>query len=203
MAFAMQHLNGDRLCAIDIETTGTDCTKHDIIQICILPLTGLIKPDPESMPFIMDLIPRRVENIEEAAMKVHKKKLCDIMQRGCEYYFAADLFMEWFDRLKMPPGKRIQPLACNWVFEYGFLKDWLGPATFDLCFDARYRDVMTAAIYCNDRANWRHEHYPYPKVNLEYLALKHNVLRTMKHDAIDDARVTAEVYRLQVQQFQW
>lgn len=200
MAKPMQHLNGAILCAIDIETTGLRADQHDIIQIAILPIDGYLQLDKTRRIFAIDpMKPRRPENADEKAMRISKSDLANCLIRGMDAYKAADLFVSWWEKLGMAPGKRLQPLACNWVFERAFLIDWLGFETFDMIFDARYRDVMTNAIFANDRASWEQEPYPFPKVNLEYLCTKLQIERTARHNALDDARVTIEVFRRQVQ----
>jgi oligoribonuclease (3'-5' exoribonuclease) len=34
----MQHLNSHQLAVVDVKTTGIDVLKHEIYEICILPL---------------------------------------------------------------------------------------------------------------------------------------------------------------------
>src|SRR4029077_8974982 len=107
----MQHLNGNLLAAIDIETTGLDPKIHEIIQICILPLNSQIQPLKEILPFYIDMAPGRPESIDPQALSVSKLELCRIMQQGFDQFKGADLLDSWFDKLDLAIGKRISPLA--------------------------------------------------------------------------------------------
>lgn len=197
----MQNLNGHQLCAVDLETTGRNPRKHDVIQVAIIPLQNDITPSREFLPFIMDIIPQRPENIESEAMRINRLRLCDIMLQGMDSFRAVDLFLEWYEKLKLGYNKRIMPLGCNYPFDRSFLIEWLGAATYDLCFDGVHRDVQTVATFLNDRAGWNGVDFPYPKVNLSYLCGQLKIEYTRKHEALEDARVTAEVYRRMLQEF--
>lgn len=202
----MAHLNGNCLCAVDVETTGVDPSKHDIVQICILPLDHRIEMIKEMTPFYMTIKPRRPDNVDLSAFGVNK--LADVINNGEDPYKAIDLLETWFEKklvryqregrnyLVRAEGKRISPLAQNWPFDRSFLIDWLGPKTFNYMFDGIYRDTMVAATYANDKADWQGETWPYHHVNLTALARAKRVgTQARFHDAMEDCRITAEVYR--------
>lgn len=195
MSHFLQNINGDLLCAIDCETTGTRPGFHDIIQLAIIPLDFDLKPDPARLPFLIEMQPRYPQNVESEAMRINKLKLVDIMNKGIDSYRAQDLFLEWFEKQKLSFRKRLTPLGCNYPFDRGFLIDWLGPETYDLCFTPTFRDVQVVANYLNDRDGWKGEPFRLPKVSLGYLCSYLKIERMFKHDATDDARVTAEVYK--------
>lgn len=194
---SMLHLNGNLLCAVDVETTGVTPGHHDLVQICVLPLNSELKPFKDILPFYMDMQPKRPENIDPNAMSINKLKYSEILLKAIDPYKAADLFEEWFERIRLPFNKRISPLAQNWPFDRGFIIDWLGQKTFEYIFDGRFRDTMSAALFCNDRSCFANQPAPYPKVNIAYLAsqlkIEHQSLRL--HDALQDCIVTAEIYR--------
>lgn len=209
----MLHLNNNILCVVDVETTGPDHKIHDIIEICVLPLNKWLKPDKNILPFCMNLVPMRKENIDFEALRVQRKhldkvvkdKVCydkrrmvDITLRGCEPSRAADLFVEWWEKLKLIPFKRIMPIAHNWVFDRDFIIDWLGYETFDMCFDPRYRDTMAMSLYDNDIAGYHVTDFPYPKNNLAYLCSQLGIEHGQAHTALDDCVATAEAYRLMI-----
>ena len=50
MARGMIHLNGNILCAVDVETTGLEVGFHEIWQIAVLPLDSNIKPNKDILP---------------------------------------------------------------------------------------------------------------------------------------------------------
>lgn len=211
----MEHLNDNILCVVDVETTGPRPRYHDIIEVCILPLNNKLKPDPTILPFTMNLIPMRKDNIDEEALRIQRKymdraskdKICwqrdrliNVTLKGCEPTRAADLFVEWWENLKLITFKRIMPIAHNWVFDRDFIIDWLGEETFDMCFDPRYRDTMCMSLYDNDIASWHVEPFPFPKNNLAYLCSQLGVDRNQAHTALDDCVATAECYRKMVTQ---
>lgn len=144
----------------------------------------------------MNLIPKRPENIDYAAMAIHKVKMAEIINTGIDPDKAVDIFEEWFKKFNLNFGKKISPLAQNWPFDRGFIMDWIGgPLNFDHFFDGRYRDTMVAALYANDKSYFQGEAYPYQKVNLTYLALEMKIKRDKAHDALSDCITTAEIYR--------
>lgn len=201
MSKFMQTLNGCLMCSIDTETTGTDPLIHDIIQIAVLPLDSYLKPSTEFRPFITDIAPMRPENASDEAMRVNKTKMIQAIQRGMDAGVAADRFVEWFEDLNLGYNKRIIPLGHNWPFDKSFITQWLGPLTYDLIFDARVRDTQVAAAFLNDLDGWRGRDHTYQKISLSYLCTQLKITREDAHSAVDDARVTAEIYRRMLQQF--
>lgn len=203
MAIRMQHLNGHLLCVVDTETTGLISGYHDVIQVCVLPLDSNIRPLVHDgiLPFVMKLKPKRPQNADPEAMKINKLSLADLIVNGFDPDSAADLFDEWFNRLPLDGSgynaKKIAPLGQNWVFDRGFMIDWLGPQTFNSYFHYETRDTKNAAAYINDRAAFHAEPCPLPKTKLSYLASTLNVPHEelKLHDALQDCVVTAGVYR--------
>lgn len=194
----MIHLNGNHLCVIDVETTGTIPGYHDLIQVAFLPLDSKLEPRQDILPFYCDLQPKRPENWDPESSKVTRTTLLDVQERGIEPYRAADLFDEWLLQFKFAPNKRLSPLAHNWPFDRGFIIDWLGRESFNQYIDGRYRDSMAVALYENDRADFMTEPYPFAKVNLPWLAKQYNIPHDRAHDALADCLVTAKVYKKQV-----
>ncbi len=194
-ATGMIHLNGNLLCAVDVETTGADPKKQDIIQICILPLDANIKPRKDIIPFYMFIQPRRPENIDWQAMSVNQFEMAKIQLEGIDPFRAVDLLEEWFEKLKLGNNKRLSPLAQNWPFDRDFIMEWLGPKMYSYIFDGRYRDTMAAALYVNDKSLFMGESFPYPIVNLSALANAVHAEQDRAHDAMSDCMTTAEVYR--------
>lgn len=197
----MKHINGHVICAIDVETTGSRPGFHDIIQIAVIPLDGLLEPDANRIPFLMDLCPKRPQNAEPDAMMCNKRELAELVLKGVDADRAADLFVEWVEGLKLGFNKRIMPLGANWPFDRSHIMEWLGPKTYELLFDAQYRDTQVVATYLNDLASIRGLPFPYPKVSLSYLCNIFRIERLKSHDATDDSRVTAECYKNLLKQF--
>lgn len=195
----MIHLNGNVLCAIDIETTGLDPDKNEIYEISILPLDFKIEPRTDILPFDTILQPQKVDNIDWEGMRKNNNQeaVVKACTKGLDPYTAADCLVDWFSRLKLPEKKKIVPLAHNWAgIDKIFIQKWLGPLTFDSIFHFHPRDTMLAALYLNDRADALVEQVPFPKVNLSYLT---TVLKIetfgRSHTALEDCVNTAKVYK--------
>lgn len=195
----MIHLNGNLLCAVDVETTGLIAGFHDIIQVAVLPLDSSIRPSKTAKPFYMNITPKRPENIDGRACKVHRMKRAELISNSIEAFKAADLFDEWFERLNLPLAgsthKKIMPLWSNGSFDKDFLKDWLGTEHYDHYFHFHERDTQGFALSINDRYDHFNERLPFPKVGLGYLANAMDVINESAHDALSDCVTTAEVYR--------
>lgn len=200
---SMQHWNGDQMCVLDIETTGLNAHWHEIIQICILPLTSAIEPRRDVYPFYIQIIPENPERADRDAMSVNRQDFAKIAMTGHTADKARDLFMEWTDKLKLPYNKygsakkKILPLCQNAPFDLPFVKHWLGPLMYDDYFSPLFRDTMATAAYLNDRAAAHVETVPFSKYNLRWLAttLKTHYAEGAAHDALQDCVVTAEVYK--------
>lgn len=188
------HLNKDILCAVDCETTGLIAGYHDLVEIAIIPLTNLLEPDPGRIPFHMLIQPKRLENIDYAAMSVTKLKLCDIMDKGFDSWTAADLFDTWKERLQIG-HKRIVPLGHNYQFDKGFIVDWLSLPGYEDNFSHLYRDTMIAGLFINDRCDWHKNPIELPKVKLVYLCSQLGIPHERTHNALDDALLCAKVYK--------
>lgn len=190
------HLNGNLLCCIDTETTGLDPRKHEIWQVCFLPLDSFFKPCKDIMHFELILKLNKPENVDPKAMSREEFVNCQL--KGVDQETAADMLEAWFNRLNLPENKRISPLAQNWAFDRDFLIEWLGRLRFQHIVDGRYRDLMTCSLYENDRADARIEQVPYPKNSLGSIATRLCVENPNAHDALNDCMVTAECYRKMV-----
>ena len=201
MSRFLQHLGSHLLCAVDTETTGTKPGLHEIIQIAIIPLDHDLKPDANRFPFILDMRPERIDDIDYEAMRVNRRTLSELMISAVDKYRAQDLFLEWFERQKLATYKRIIPVASNWPFDRSFIMDWLGPETYELTFSSHYRDTMILAAFMNDRASWRAEPTQFHHCDLSSLCQKFGIDRGAAHDAAADAVATAEVYKHLIQGF--
>jgi len=164
----MKHLNHNLLCIVTAFLTGPNHREHDILQICVCPVNKSFAPHPHMLPFIATLKPRRGDY--DLKYLGHSKTQIPVLNEiGQDPDFITDRFVEWFDRVIPREGKKLMVLAYDWPLIRSFLIDWMTFPTFDYCFDYRYRDVISASVYLNDRAWWHDELYPFPKHHLTYM----------------------------------
>ena len=191
----MIHLNGHLLCAIDTETTGLKPFHHEIWEISILPLDENLDISQKIVPFNVYIQPTWPERADPDAIRVNKEGYMKACTDGFDKYVAAELFEEWFNKLKLGERKRIAPLGHNWAFDRAFMQDWLGHESFDFYVDGRFRDTMAMANYENDRADWKAEPHPFPKLSLSYVASQLKIDFDKIHNALDDTVLVAKVYK--------
>ena len=190
---AMPHLNGNLLCAVDVETTGVIANYHEIIQIALVPLDSDLQPVLK--PFYLNMKPNHPLRSSRAAERVHKLDIPELLLHGVPQDRAADMLSTWFKNLDLPFTKRLTPLAHNWSYESSFLKPWLGIDLFDELFHPHARDAMILALAINDRSFRRAEKAPFKTVNLNDLCDAMGVVNEKPHDALHDCLAEAEVYR--------
>ena len=137
---AFVHLNGNLLASIDFETTGLRAGYNEIIQIAVVPLNADLRPNPELRPFYHNIAPKFPERSEAGAGRAHGLNLEDLMLHAPSSEKVADLLVDWWERLDLPAGKTLVPLAHNWAFEASHGKAWLGDELFSQLFHGHARD---------------------------------------------------------------
>lgn len=188
------HHNGNLLAAVDIETTGTDPSLHEIIQIGIQPLNADFEPHQEIQPFYSSARPLLPDNADPMAMRVHHLTLSEL-EVALHPDEVEDLLVEWFESLELPFERRLIPVAHNYPFEKSFLTKWLGVALHDQIFLGVSRDSQAAATYLNEKAALEGRDIPFQKVTLTYLTDYFSIPNTNPHDALNDAIAGARLYR--------
>jgi DNA polymerase III epsilon subunit-like protein len=190
--------NGNLLASIDLETTGTQPGFHEIVQIAIVPLNSDIRPLQELPVFYTNIKPKHPKRASQSATAKHGITIEDLMLQAPEAEKVEDMLCEWFERLELPFGKVLVPLAHNWAFESSFLKAWLGVELVDRLFHSHARDGMLTAVYLNDRAAFAGEPEPFSRVGLGPVCNKFGITNSHAHDALADAYAGAEAYRAMV-----
>ena len=201
MIESMEHWNGNQVCVIDTETTGLDDRWNEMWQICVLPLDSNFRPRANITPFYTELKPEHPERIDwnVTVMRHNRAKILKACERGLDPMKAADLFVEWTNKLKLPLTrtglrKKITPLGQNFGFDRGFIKTWLTWGVYDEVFDYHYNDTMIVANFLNNVAGMKAERVPFTRVGLSNLARAFDV-QFAHHDALEDCVATAAVYR--------
>ena len=192
---SMDHLHGNMLASVDVETTGTVPGYHEIVQIAVAPLSDDLRPLAGVTPFYTNLRPEHPERVDLRSWQIHGLCLDDLIENAPIPERAADMLVEWFEALHLPISKRLVPLAHNWPFECGFLKAWLGPQGMDHVFHYHSRDAMGFAVALNDKAVFAGRQPLFESVSLSNLCRFFNVENAKPHDALSDALAEAEVYR--------
>lgn len=191
---SMLHLNGNQLCVIDTETTGTDHDIHEITEICLIPLDSRLEVRKDVPIFNIFMKIEREDLIDWEALRVTKTDFFKHQQTALDKDVGGDLFDQWVEKLHLPHGKRISPLAHNWQFDAGFIREWLGNGTYSDIFDGRARDTLAISLFLNDVADRKAEQVPFAKNNLPWLAKKLDIPHDA-HGALSDCIVTAKVYK--------
>lgn len=191
----MIHLNSNLLCAVDVLTTGPKPFHDDLIEICFLPLDFALNPHTKHLPFHLKIKPRRPENIDIKNIKMPKPVIVDHMINGYDADSAADLFDEWFSKLKLKEGKKIVSLGFHWGQNIPFLMDWLGYENMTYRISREYRDIMTVGLFLNDKADNRIEQIPFPKVEFNFLCNYLNIELTNKENCLARTLLILKCYR--------
>ena len=194
------NMNGNILCAIDVETTGRGAGYHEIVQIGIQPLDNNFQPLEGVKPFYHCVKPFYPDRAEKAAMEVSGLDLDDLAMAPDQFQ-VADWLREWVHDLRLPFQRSLVPLAHNWAHEKGFLTDWLGLEGIGEIFFSHPRDTMITALFINDFAVANGEKPPFPWVNLPYLCKHFGIPHEKAHDALADAISTAELNRRLIKGF--
>lgn len=191
----MNHLYGNVLAAVDLETTGRRAGYHEIIQIAVVPLDGDIKPLEGIRPFYTSVRPLFPERADRRSTKVHGLNIPELVIHAPHPDRVQEMLIEWWNKLDLPVGKCLVPLAHNWAFESSFFKAWLGVDLTSELFHSNARDAMLYALSINDRATFEGQNPPFKRVNLGYLCKFFKVVNARAHDALADSLAEAEVYR--------
>jgi DNA polymerase III epsilon subunit-like protein len=200
MIASLDHLRGNLLASVDVETTGILSGYHEIVQVAVVPIGHDLRPLEGIAPFYTNIRPEHPDRIDEGSWRIHGLGLDDLMQHAPSQEKAADLLTEWFEAMKLPIGRRLIPLAHNWTFEHGFLKAWLGQKALDYIFHFHPRDAMVYALAVNDKMACAGLAPPFASVSLSHLCSVLKVENPKPHDALYDALAEAEVYRAMLTQ---
>lgn len=190
---SLLNMNGNILCAVDVETTGVLAGHHEIVQIACVPLNQHFEPHPDMRFHYMNMMPDHPERMEKEAVRKHGITIESL--EGCpSQEQGIGLFEEWHEKLSLPFGKNLIPLAHNWGFERGMLISWLGMDAFSELWHWHPRDTMTMAASINDLYVWHGRKHPFNYVGLKPLCDRFDIKLDNAHDALADCLATAKLY---------
>lgn len=178
-----------QLVAIDTETTGLRAGYNDLIQIGAIALDSKLQEMGD--PFEVFVKPIYPERIEDQAMKVNGLDADELLLAAPTRYEALKEFKAWQRQF----GKKLFPLAQNWPFDKGFLEAFIGAHQFNSVFHYEFVDTKSTANDLNFKAMAEGKEIPFPSTSLAGLCKALGIENVKAHDAVADARATAEVYR--------
>lgn len=183
-------------CAVDVETTGLDPIESELIQIAILPLYRDFTVDESREPFCI-----RVKAFDptdrDGAFAVNGLDASE----GMDHYESIEAFIAWYERLQaQSPFYKIQPLGQNYTFDLQFIRKWLGGLKqYSQFFGRNYNDSKVLANSINDIYMAHGLNEPFIYSSLAALAERFGIENDEHHDAMNDAKVTAHIYRALLQ----
>jgi len=146
----LKYLNNNKFCVVDITSSGQVPGFHDLIEICIVPVTSGILPDKSVMPFSVFMEPKNLQNAQP-----YSGYLAEYMKYAMNPWDAAASFERWYEKLKLKGNKRIFPISFNWSAKQHFIMDWLShsedgqPFYYDFFDTFRCIDLVTLPLYWN------------------------------------------------------
>ena len=175
------------IAAIDLETTGLNPLKHDIIELAIVPLTADFREDADLTPFTARIRALHPETAEPEALAVNKLNPAD--------GDAPEKVMENFRLWCADYGiARIEPLGHNLDFDLQFLF-YRFPELKKVFGASRSRDTQRLAVVFNDLSMMENGIRAFAHVSLAALRTAFGICDPQTHRALDDARDTVRVYR--------
>ncbi len=192
-------LNDNVLTALDVETTGRDPCRHEVIQIAIVTLDCHLEPGPH---FYTNIKPQYPDRMSPEAVATHGITNEDLASCPDRHQVADDLW-DWFQELHLAPTKRLVPLCHNSQFDIPFVQSMLGMDLFYEIFGYPTRDTQAAIVAMNDKAAFNGTAIPYDYVKLSYVCEKEGIKLDDAHDALADAIATARLYRRLLEKGAW
>jgi len=184
-------LNDNLLGAMDVETTGRDPNRHEVIQLAIVLADCHLEPVGQ---FYTNIRPQYPDRMHPEAVATHGITCEDLMGSPDKYQVADDLW-DWFQQLSLAPGKRIVPLCHNSQFDIPFVQAMLGQEMFYEIFGYPTRDTQAAVVSLMDKAAFHNKKCPFPYARLSECCKVAGVQLDDAHDALADALATLRLYR--------
>jgi hypothetical protein len=150
---------GNLYAGVLVRTTGPDPYEDFIYQICIMPVDESLN---KTTAPILDL----TLTFDESALG--GKLSADARMaylRGVPQDTAQYLIADWFDKIGLRDDKRLIPVSYRWPTGRAFISNLLSePETLRVFDPLRYRDILTTALYLNDRAAYHCLKAPFSEI---------------------------------------
>ena len=172
--------------AIDLETTGLDPARAEVIDIAIVPLNPDFTISTDIPEFSCRIRAEHPERAEQLALETNHLNPAE----GEAIKEVRAELVQW----AMENGiTTITPLAHNLAFDMAFMKAAF--PEFSRIFTHHGRDSMRLALSMNDVFQVQEADMRFGSVSLQALKLALGVEGDVQHNALEDARDTAHVYR--------
>jgi DNA polymerase III epsilon subunit-like protein len=182
---------------VDFETTGLQAGYHEIIQVGVAPMKDDLSAPSLDECFYQYVRPEYPERQDPAAAAVHGIDLEWLMDTAPSADEVADWLREFFREQHFCEGKKFIPIAHNWPFENSFFDAWIGVVDKESMFHYHVRDTAVVCGYLKDKqvAGLAENN---TSVSLTSMCSYFGIPNDRPHDALNDALVCAELYRLLV-----
>ena len=176
----------DIVAAIDLETTGLDAIRCEIIDMAVVPLNADFTVSAEIPEFTSRIKAEHPETAEADALRVNGMNPSD----GVPLDVVRRDFAAW---LQDNGIRKIVPLAHNLGFDMKFLLKTFPEAA--RVFSHRGRDSMRLALAVNDVYQRERQELMFPSASLAAVKENLGIVGEVTHNAFEDAKDAALVYR--------
>lgn len=174
-------MKGKRLAFVDIETTGTDPLKHEIIEIgCLVARQNDDGTFASVDEFEVKVKPEHIETAEPAALRING------YDEG-QWLFAHTL-EEALKLLAQKVGEDATMVAHNITFDYSFLVNAHSRLGLSDPFFHKYDTLTMALMKFKDEEDVQ-------RLSLRALCERFGVKNEKAHTALADVRATFEVFK--------
>lgn len=185
------------LLVVDIESTGLDNIKNDVIELSLYRMSDNIQKTWCLKPF-------NFENIEPAALRINGHKIEDITHQtayGRETYLDPNKVIidieNWVAEDNVPASNRVL-VGANTGFDKGMLDQlWIKCNSSDTFpFGRRYIDIQQIEFFLNMCENNMLDSY-----SLSNIIKKYGITNSKSHTAAADTVAAKEVFEKQIEFF--
>ena len=176
----------DIVAAIDLETTGLDAARCEVIDMAVVPLNDDFTVSTEIPEFTSRIKAEHPETAETDALRVNGMNPHD----GVPLETVREDFVAW---MRDNGIGRIVPLGHNLGFDMKFLLKTFPEVSRVFCH--RGRDSMRLALAINDISVRDNGESMFPRVSLSAVKETLGIVGEVNHSAFEDAKDAAAVYR--------